>query len=142
MHEMFGSIFVQYLPCLLPDGMRRTKGERFGGVLITDTGPPQEEAAQQPSDSANNDSAAIEESRQPIQTGTSETNILIAYFTWADNTEVEDADAAIDAALSHYESVGDRGNYDGMDAATSASVLASGNTAQMAAWIQERTGRN
>lgn len=70
----------------------------------------------------------------------SETNILIAYFTWADNTEVEDADVAIDAALSHYESVGDRGNYDGVDATTSASVLVPGNTARMAAWIQERTG--
>lgn len=69
-----------------------------------------------------------------------ETNILIAYYTWADNTEVEDADAAIDAALSHYESVGDRGNYDGVDATTSASVIVPGNTARMAAWIQERTG--
>lgn len=69
-----------------------------------------------------------------------ESNILIAYFTWADNTEVENADAAIESALSHYESVGDRGNYDGVDAVSSASVIAPGNTAQMALRIQERTG--
>lgn len=33
MHEMFASIFVQYLPCLLPDGIRRTKGKRFDDPL-------------------------------------------------------------------------------------------------------------
>lgn len=102
--------------------------------------PSQEETIQPPADSKGNESAATEEGGQSIQTEASETNILIAYFTWADNTEVEDADAAIDAALSHYESVGDRGNYDGVDATTSASVLVPGNTARMAAWIQERTG--
>lgn len=102
--------------------------------------PSQEETTQPPTDLKENESAATEEGGQPIQTEASETNILIAYFTWADNTEVEDADAAIDAALSHYESVGDRGNYDGVDATTSASVLVPGNTARMAAWIQKRTG--
>lgn len=102
--------------------------------------PSQEETIQPPADSKENDSIATEEGGQSIQTEASETNILIAYFTWADNTEVEEADAAIDAALSHYESVGDRGNYDGVDATTSASVLVPGNTARMAAWIQERTG--
>lgn len=102
--------------------------------------PSQEETTQPPADLKENDSAATEGGGQPIQTEASETSILIAYFTWADNTEVEDADAAIGAALSHYESVGDRGNYDGVDATTSASVLVPGNTARMAAWIQERTG--
>lgn len=102
--------------------------------------PSQEENIQPSADLKENDSIATEEGGQPIQTEASETSILIAYFTWADNTEVEDADAAIDAALSHYESVGDRGNYDGVDATTSASVLVPGNMARMAAWIQERTG--
>ena len=102
--------------------------------------PSQEETTQSSADLKGNDNATTEEGGQPIRTETSKTNILIAYFTWADNTEVEDADAAIDAALSHYEFVGDRGNYDGVDAAASASVLVPGNTVRMAAWIQERTG--
>lgn len=48
--------------------------------------------------------------------------ILIAYFTWADNTVVDDP-AAVD-----------------VDASTSASVLAPGNAAKMAAWIQQEVG--
>lgn len=67
-------------------------------------------------------------------------NILIAYFTWADNTNVEDKDAAVQSALSHYDSVGDSADYDGVDATTSASVLPPGNTAQMAEWIWQRAG--
>ena len=49
-------------------------------------------------------------------------DILIAYFTWADNTEVDDPDAV------------------DMDATTSASVLPPGNAAKLAGWIQEETG--
>lgn len=95
MDQTSDNISVQYLPCLFLDGMCRARArrERFGGTFIAGQVPSQEE-----------------------------TNILIAYFTWADNTEVEDAGAAIDAALFHYESVGDRGNYDGVDATTSAST--------------------
>mgnify|MGYP002509588094 CR=1 FL=1 len=48
--------------------------------------------------------------------------ILIAYFTWAENTVVDDP-AAVD-----------------VDATTSASVLAPGHVAQMAGWIQAETG--
>ena len=48
--------------------------------------------------------------------------ILIAYFTWADNTVVEDP-SAID-----------------VDATTSASVLTPGNAAKMASWIQREVG--
>lgn len=48
--------------------------------------------------------------------------ILIAYFTWAENTVADDP-SAVDT-----------------DATTSASVLASGHVAQMAAWIQAETG--
>ena len=49
-------------------------------------------------------------------------NVLIAYFTWAENTVVEDP-SAVD-----------------VDATTSASVLAPGHVAQMAGWIQSETG--
>lgn len=67
-------------------------------------------------------------------------SILIAYFTWADNTNVEDEDAAVQSALSHYDSIGDSADYGGVDATTSASVLPPGNTAQMAEWIGQRVG--
>lgn len=50
-----------------------------------------------------------------------ESKILIAYFTWAENTVVED-ESRID-----------------VDATTSASVLAPGNAARIAGWIQDRT---
>lgn len=51
-----------------------------------------------------------------------ENRILIAYFTWADNTAVDNPDA-ID-----------------VDASTSASLLPPGNIAQMASWIQKEIG--
>lgn len=49
-------------------------------------------------------------------------NILIAYFTWAENTQVENPDEV------------------DVDATTSASVLLPGNAAQIAAWIQQKAG--
>ncbi len=48
--------------------------------------------------------------------------ILIAYFTWGENTHVENPDQV------------------DVDATTSASVLAPGNTGKIAGWIQEMTG--
>ncbi len=48
--------------------------------------------------------------------------ILIAYFTWAENTHVEDP-SAVD-----------------VDATTSASVLLPGNAAKLAGWIQQEVG--
>lgn len=66
--------------------------------------------------------------------------ILIAYFSWADNTVVENEEAAVQSALSHYDSIGDRDNYEDADVISSASVVAPGNTAKMAQWIQEYTG--
>lgn len=65
-------------------------------------------------------------SEQSAQSGsevslTGDENILIAYFTWAENTHVEDP-SSVD-----------------VDATTSASVLLPGNTAKLAAWIEERT---
>lgn len=68
--------------------------------------------------------------------------ILIAYFSWADNTVVENEEAAVQSALSHYDSIGDRDNYEDADVISSASVVAPGNTAKMAQWIQEYTGGN
>ncbi|WP_314723457.1 flavodoxin [Enterocloster bolteae] len=65
---------------------------------------------------------------------------LIAYFTWADNTVVEDKDAAVQSALDHYASIGDSSNYAGVDAVSSASVVQPGNVAQMASWIQGEIG--
>lgn len=56
------------------------------------------------------------------QTDGSDSSVLIAYFTWADNTQVENPDAV------------------DVDATTSASVLPPGNAAKIAGWIQERTG--
>lgn len=64
--------------------------------------------------------------------------ILIAYFTWADNTVVEDAERSIQSALAHYEDMGDAGS--GVDATSSASVLAPGNTAIMAGYIHDLVG--
>jgi flavodoxin len=62
------------------------------------------------------------QSTPTVQPESNETKILIAYFTWAENTHVENP-AAVD-----------------VDAVTSASVLPPGNTAKMASWIQERVG--
>ena len=66
------------------------------------------------------------------------TNILIAYFTWADNTIVEDADASIQSALEHYGNMGDSAS--GVDATSSASLLVPGNTAIMAGYIHDVVG--
>lgn len=52
----------------------------------------------------------------------SDSNILIAYFTWAENTQVENPDGV------------------DVDATTSASVLLPGNTAKMVEWIQQKVG--
>ena len=63
--------------------------------------------------------------------------VLIAYFTWAENTEIIDRDKAIRDANSHIFSV-ERGS--GLDATTTASVIPPGNTTQLARWIGEATG--
>lgn len=65
-------------------------------------------------------------------------HILIAYFTWAENTIVADADASLQSALEHYENMGDAAS--GVDATSSASLLAPGNTAVMAEHIQRLVG--
>ena len=58
----------------------------------------------------------------PPDTDLTESNILIAYFTWADNTHVENPDE-VDT-----------------DASTSASVLVPGNAAIVASYIQDAVG--
>lgn len=68
-----------------------------------------------------------------------DSRILIAYFTWADNTVVTDQEASLQSALSHYASMGDADQY-GADAISSASILAPGNAARMAEWIQQEVG--
>lgn len=75
--------------------------------------------------------AAAEAAQQPA-------NILIAYFTWADNTIVEDEEASIQSALDHYSDMGDAAS--GVDATASASLLVPGNTAVMAGFIHDAVG--
>lgn len=82
------------------------------------------------------ESAAAAPASNPQESGE---NRLIAYFTWAENTVVMDREAVLAGALSHDASVGDTVSP-GVDATTSASVFAPGNTAQMAAWIQQEVG--
>lgn len=114
----------------------------------TATEQPQEPAATpenpldtngQPSDSQ--PETTLPPATAPVTTPGPETpSILIAYFTWADNTVVEDQDAAIQGALNHYESIGDASRYEGVDATSSASVVVPGNAAKIAAWIQQEVG--
>ncbi len=68
------------------------------------------------------DTSSEEADTQSSDNASETSRILIAYFTWADNTVVEDPDSV------------------DVDATTSASVLAPGNAAKIAAWIEERTG--
>ena len=51
-----------------------------------------------------------------------EENVLIVYFTWAENTSVDNPDVV------------------NVDVSTSASLLPPGNVAQMASWIQKEVG--
>ena len=70
-------------------------------------------ATEEPGPSAGN---AAEETTPPQQDG--ESNILIAYFSWADN-------AVIDGEV---------------DVVASPSVTSPGNVQQLAGWVQEETG--
>ena len=80
---------------------------------------PSDELLEQPQPSS-------EEQQDPAQPPAGDndgnSNILIAYFTWADNTVVENP-SSVD-----------------VDATTSASVLAPGNAAKLASWIQQEVG--
>lgn len=79
--------------------------------------------SQTPSGTNHPDQSEPVSSQEPAgQEEAESSHILIAYFTWADNTVVEDP-SSVD-----------------VDATTSASVLAPGNAAKLAAWIQEVVG--
>lgn len=88
------------------------------------------EAEETPAASLENPPVTASQSETPSPPATAPTDtpeaeasrILIAYFTWADNTVVEDP-SAVD-----------------VDATTSASVLAPGNAAKIADWIQQEVG--
>lgn len=80
---------------------------------------PAPTAAPQPKSSAES-----KPSTSPESTEVETSNILIAYFTWAENTVVEDP-SAVD-----------------VDATTSASVLLPGNAAKLAGWIQQEVDGN
>ena len=65
----------------------------------------------------------ITQPEEPQPRGNEEkSNILIAYFTWAENTHVDDPESV------------------DVDATTSASVLMPGNVGLLAQWIEEETG--
>lgn len=66
--------------------------------------------------------AESEPSASPESAEAETSNILIAYFTWAENTVVQDP-SAVD-----------------VDATTSASVLLPGNAAKLAGWIRQEVG--
>ena len=67
-----------------------------------------------------------------------EPSVLIAYFTWAENTVIEDEAASLASALAHYDNMGD--SRSGVDATSSTSLLMPGNTAVMASHIRRLTG--
>ena len=91
------------------------------------------------SDNPSEHSEIERESAVPNQID-SNSNILIAYFTWADNTVVSNQETALQSALSHYESVGDSAEYEEVDATSSASLFVPGNAARIAGWIQQKIG--
>lgn len=62
--------------------------------------------------------------QEPTAPAETEKKILIAYFTWADNTHVDDP-SSVDPTI---------------DAASSASIVAPGDTARLAGWIQQEVG--
>lgn len=88
-------------------------------------GPPAGQSSSAPPADSQSATSEIsqEQSAPPQNVDENESgNILIAYFTWADNTVVENPSSV-----------------DG-DATTSASVLAPGNAAKLASWIQQEVG--
>ena len=86
--------------------------------------PAGQSSSAPPADSQSATSEISQEQSAPPQNvdENESSNILIAYFTWADNTVVENPSSV-----------------DG-DATTSASVLAPGNAAKLASWIQQEVG--
>lgn len=113
--------------------MRRTIATFLAAVLIlsmTACGKPANEAGERDvptSEVPQNQAIAAEGSARPepeqeiaeyITDEENAPNILIAYFSWADNAVLEE----------------------GVDAVTSPSVIAPGNVQELAGWVQEETG--
>lgn len=84
--------------------------------------PPETAQNQMPPDFAPTPAPAPKPTPTPAPAEDDSPQVLIAYFTWADNTYVEDP-STVD-----------------VDATTSASILAPGNAAQLASWIQQEVG--
>lgn len=89
------------------------ENESEEAVANVETTPVTEENSEKSGDSEKPEDSSAEQSNS---------NILIAYFTWAENTQVENPDEV------------------DVDATISASVLLPGNTAKMAGWIQQKVG--
>ena len=81
-----------------------------------------ETAATETTETAETTEAETLSAEQESETQAAGSNILIAYFTWAENTYVENPETV------------------DVDATTSASVLPPGNAARLAGWIQEEVG--
>lgn len=75
------------------------------------------ELLSEPSPDTSRDENATQEEQEGELTTAESSSILVAYFSWADNAVVEDD----------------------VDAVTSPSVIAPGNVAQLASWVQEAT---
>lgn len=86
----------------------------FSLTACSDSGSNEPAAAEIPQDSAVEEEVQKPDASQEEQNG----NILVAYFSWADN-----------AILA-----------EDVDAIASPSVIAPGNVQQLAGWIQEKTG--
>lgn len=118
-------------PTKEPDALETgdIRGEPEGsGQELSGSQAPESKAPSETPGASSSESEPLPTQPQPnladnsAQPEAQEHKILIAYFTWAENTVVEDP-AAVD-----------------VDATTSASVLAPGHVAQMAAWIQAGRG--
>lgn len=86
----------------------------FSLTACSDSGSNEPAAAEIPQDSAAEEEVQKPDASQEEQDG----NVLVAYFSWADN-----------AILA-----------EDVDAIASPSVIAPGNVQQLAGWIQEKTG--
>ena len=128
------TVISSVLLCISGCGNQKTV-EELPDEIQSDIQENEEKAVSEEKDLMDN----IEESVIDTEEAKQE-HVLIAYFSWADNTVVENEEAAVASALAHYESIGDRDNYDDVDAVSSASILVPGNTAKMAQWIQEYVG--
>ena len=94
-----------------PSTEEESSNPQQGSIL-----PEETEPSSTPESNAAEDTEP--ENTVPSETSEQAANILIAYFSWADN-----------AVLA-----------DDVDAVASPSVIAPGNVQQLAQWVQERTG--